>query len=174
MANKQASILKRSSWEPGKDVVVNEEIVSTLCFRCGVCCTKYQNHLTLIEARRIAAELGLIWEEWLDRYISESLPGSDSFLLRRCNGACVFLERVEDSNITRCLIHPFKPSACREWNPSLYQRDCQEGLAKYWGLTVSPLEQLEGSGHDLRRFHSFLESLALAEDTDPRRKSRSR
>jgi len=25
---------------------------------------------------------------------------------------------------------PFKPSACREWTPSLYRRDCQEGLIK--------------------------------------------
>ena len=152
---------------------MNEEVVSTPCFRCGVCCTKYQIYLTLIEARRIADELGLTWEEWVDRYTSQSWAGSDSFLLRRCNGACVFLECAKGSNITRCLTQPFKPSACREWNPSLYQRDCQEGLAKYWGLTVSPLGQLQGSDQDLRRFHSFLESLAFAEDTEPRRKIRS-
>jgi Fe-S-cluster containining protein len=151
---------------------VNKEVVSTPCFRCGVCCTKYQVYLTLIEARRIADELGLTWEEWVDRYTSQSWAGSDSFLLRRCNGACVFLERVKDNNITRCLIQPFKPSACREWNPSLYQRDCQEGLAKYWGLTVSPLGQPEGTDQDRRRFLSFLESLALAEDTDPQREIR--
>ena len=152
---------------------MNEEVVSTLCFRCGVCCTKYQVHLTLIEARRIADESGLTWEEWLDRYTSQSWPGSDSFLLCRCNGACVFLERAEGSNITRCLIQPFKPSACGEWNPSLYRRDCQEGLAKYWGLTVSPSGQLEGPDHNLRRFHSLLESLALAEDRGLRHKIRS-
>ncbi len=152
---------------------MNEEVVSTPCFRCGVCCTKYQIYLTLIEARRIADELGLTWEEWVDRYTSQSWAGSDSFLLRRYDGTCVFLERVKGSNITRCLTQLFKPSACRERNPSLYQRDCQEGLAKYWGLTVSSLGQLEGSDQDLRRFHCFLESLTLAEDIEPRRKIRS-
>ena len=152
---------------------MNEEVVSTPCFCCGVCCTKYQIYLTLIEARRIADESVLTWEEWLDRYTNQSWPGSDRFLLRRCNGACVFLERIEGSNVTRCLIQPFKPSACREWNPSLYRRDCQEGLAKYWGLTVIPLGQLEGSDHNLRRFHSLLESVVLTEDTGPQRKVRS-
>ena len=162
----------------GSVIQVNERSgepkeLSVLCFRCGVCCTRYQVRLSPVEARRIADELGLTWEEWVDRYTSQSWAGSDSFLLRRCNGACVFLERAKGSNITRCLTQPFKPSACRERNPSLYQRDCQEGLAKYWGLTVSPLGQLEGSDQDLRCFHSFLESLALAEDTEPRRKIRS-
>ena len=131
------------------------------------------DYLTLVEARRIADESGLTWEEWLDRYTNQSWPGSDRFLLRRCNGACVFLERVVGNNITRCLTQAFKPSACRDWNSSFYQRDCQEGLAKYWGLTVSPLGQLEGSDQDLRRFRSFLESLASAADTDPQRRIRS-
>lgn len=140
---------------------MNEEVVSMPCFRCAVCCTKYQVHLTLIEARRIADMLGLTWEEWLDRYTSQNWPRNDIFLLRRCNGACVFLEHTEGSNITSCLIQPFKPSACREWNPSLYRRDCQEGLARYWGLTVSPSGKLIGSQYNLRRFHSSLESLAL-------------
>ncbi len=149
---------------------MNEEAVSTPCFRCGVCCTKYQIHLTMIEARRIADELGITWDEWLDRYTDQNWPESNSFLLRRCQRVCVFLKRMEGSNITRCLIQSFKPSACREWNPSLYRRDCQEGLAKYWGLTVSPLGQAEGSEQDLRRFHSFLESLALSEEADSRHK----
>ena len=87
-------------------------------------------------------------------------PGTDSFLLRHWNGACVFLERIEARKLTRCLIHSFKPSACREWTPSLYRRDCQEGLIKYWGLTVSPSGQFEGSQQKLPEFYSFLESLA--------------
>ena len=149
---------------------MNEEVVSTPCFRCGICCTKYQIHLTMIEARRISDELGITWDEWLDRYTDQNWPRSDSFILRRCKRACVFLELMEGSSITRCLIQSFKPSACREWNPSLYRRDCQEGLAKHWGLTVSPLGQLEGSEQDLRRFHSFLESLALSEGADSRHK----
>lgn len=133
-------------------------------FPLRVCCTKYQVCVTFIEARCIADGLDITWQEWLAGYTSHSWHGTESFLLRRCNGACVFLEHLEASSITRCLIQPFKPLTCKEWNPSLYRRDCQEGLAKYWGLTVSPLGHLEGSGHDLRRFHSFLESLALPDD----------
>lgn len=76
----------------------------------------------------IADELGFDWDEWLDRYVDQRWPGTDSFLLRHCNGACVFLERIEARDVTRCLIQSFKPSACREWTPSLYRRDCQEGL----------------------------------------------
>ena len=100
------------------------------CFRCGVCCTRYQVLLSLVEAQQIANELGLAWDEWLDLYVDRRWPGNDSFLLRHCNGACVFLGRIEAHNVTCCLIQSFKPSACREWAPSLYRRDCQEGLIK--------------------------------------------
>jgi hypothetical protein len=78
--------------------------LSIPCFRCGVCCTRYQVRLSLVEARQIADELGLDWDEWLDRYVDQRWPGTDSFLLRHCNGACVFLERIESRNVTRCLV----------------------------------------------------------------------
>jgi len=104
--------------------------LSIPCFRCGVCCTRYQVRLSLEEAQQIANELGLAWDEWLDLYVDQRWPGTDSFLLRHCNGACVFLERIEARNVTCCLIQSFKPSACREWTPSLYRQDCQEGLIK--------------------------------------------
>jgi hypothetical protein len=71
---------------------VNKEEVSTTCFLCGVCCTKYQIRLTFIEARRIANELGLTWEEWLDMYTSQGWPRSDSFL------SAVTMERVFSLN----------------------------------------------------------------------------
>jgi len=155
----------------GSVIQVNErgrepKELSILCFRCGVCCTRYQVRLSLVEARQIADEFGFDWDEWLDRYVDQRWPGTDSFLLRHCNGACVFLERIETRDVTRCLIHSFKPSACREWTPSLYRRDCQEGLVKYWQLTVSRSGQLEGAKEKLRDFHSFIESLMIARGTD--------
>jgi len=155
----------------GSVIQVNEhgyetKELSMPCFRCGVCCTRYQVCLSLVEARQIADELGFAWDEWLDRYIDQSWPGAGSLLLRQCKGACVFLEHVEGSNMTRCLIQPFKPSSCREWKPSLYRRECREGLVKYWQLTVSCSGQLEGAKEKLQDFRSFIGSLMMAEGAD--------
>jgi Fe-S-cluster containining protein len=130
------------------------------CFRCGICCTEYQVNLSLAEGQRIADRLGLVWEEFLNRYTDKSWPGNKNFLLRKHNGACVFLERIEDSRVTRCRIHTFKPSSCMDWVPSLYRRECQKGLANYWGLAVSLSGQLEGSTQKVREFCDLLESLA--------------
>ena len=41
--------------------------LSIPCFRCGVCCTRYQVCLSLVEARQIADELGFDWDGWLYR-----------------------------------------------------------------------------------------------------------
>ena len=111
-----------------------EGVASVPCFCCGICCTKYQVRLSLIEAGRINDRLGLLWDDFLRRYIDQYWPEAENFFLHRENGKCVFLGEVEDNHLRRCLIHPFKPSACKEWNPSFYRSECQEGLAKYWGL----------------------------------------
>jgi Fe-S-cluster containining protein len=132
------------------------------CFQCGVCCTRYQVRLSLVEARQIAYELGFDWDDWLDRYVDKRWPGTDTFLLRRCNGACIFLEHTEESKKSNCLIHRFKPSVCRIWTPSLYCKECREGLAKFWQLAVSPLGRLQGPEEKLRDFNSFIESLMIA------------
>ncbi len=142
-------------------------LVSTSCFRCGICCTRYKVRLSLIEARRISDRLALLWDEFLSQYIDQYWPEAEAFFLRRDTGKCVFLGDVEGGNVRQCLIHQVKPSACREWNPSFYRSECQEGLAKYWGLRVNSSGKLKGSDKDLRRFHSLLESLVLAKDTQP-------
>lgn len=153
---------------------MNVEVNSMPCFRCGVCCTKYDVRISFLEARGIADKLGVRWGEFLYRYVSQDSSNPESFLLRRNGKACVFLENVGNSNMSRCLIHPFKPSACKEWNPSLYRRDCQEGLAKYWGFTVSAFGLPEGPEQNLKRFHSLLESLSSPEIGDIPRKIRLR
>jgi len=130
------------------------------CFRCGICCTEYQVNLSLTEGQRIADRLELVWEEFLNRYVDKSWPGIKNFLLRKRNGACVFLERIEGSKVTRCRIHAFRPSSCMDWVPSLYRRECQKGLANYWGLAVGLSGQLEGSTQKVREFCDLLESLA--------------
>ena len=157
--------------DDGRMIQVNDrggelKELSIPCFRCGVCCTRYQVCLSLVEARQIAAELGFVWDDWLDRYTDQSWPDVDSLLLRQCEGACVFLEHIEGSNMTHCLIQPFKPSSCREWKPSLYRSECREGLVNYWQLTVSRSGQLGGAKEKLRDFHTFIESLVITERTD--------
>lgn len=140
------------------------EEFSIPCFRCGVCCIRYQVRLSLVEARQIANELGLAWNEWLDVYVDQSWPGTNSLLLRQCEEGCVFLEHIKGSNMTRCIIQSFKPSSCREWRPSLYQRECAEGLARCWGLIVNTSGQVGGSRQKLLDFHSFMESVEFSKD----------
>ena len=139
-----------------------QEEPSIVCFRCGECCARYQVCLSLMEAQCIADDLGLSLDAFLDRYVDQRWHGPKSFLLRQRDGACIFLEHTEGSNKTACLIHRVKPAHCQEWTPSLYRRECRDGLAKYWKLTVSPAGQLEGTGEKLGDFHSFIESLVIA------------
>ena len=133
-----------------------------VCFRCGECCARYQVCLSLMETQCIADDLELSLDVFLERYVDQRWHGLESFLLRQPDGVCIFLEHTEGSNKTTCLIHRVKPAPCREWAPSLYRRECRDGLAKYWKLTVSPSGQLEGTEEKLRDFHSFIESLMIA------------
>ena len=112
-----------------------------------------------MDARRIADGLGLAWDDFLDQYIDGHYPGAQDFPIRQRNRACIFLKPAQDRKRTTCLIHPFKPAACREWTPSLFRRDCREGLERYWGLQASPSGQPRGPEDKLGDFHSFLESL---------------
>ncbi|MFP4641802.1 MAG: YkgJ family cysteine cluster protein [Dehalococcoidia bacterium] len=111
--------------------------------------------MNLIEAQRIADGLGLTWDQFLDKYVDQRWPGEESFLLRQINGVCVFLRNESDQKCT-CMIHHFKPSACLEWTASVCRPECQEGLARYWGLTVGQTGQLSGPKEKLGDFISFL------------------
>ena len=148
--------------DPESEVDAREEgegrdEASIPCFRCGICCTRYDVRITWLEARRVADGLGLTWEEWLDGgYVEKRWDSHSSFLLRRYDGACVFLEYVPGRKMTRCTIHPFKPAACLEWNPSLKRRECLEGLAGNWGLRVSSSGHIEGPAQALRDFNTSL------------------
>ena len=149
---------------PGIPYGFGSEEHDMVCFRCGECCIKYHVRLNLVEARRIADELGLAFDDWLGRYTDKEWQRDESFVLRWRNGECIFLERVKGSNKTRCLIHEVKPEVCKIWTPSLNRRECQRGLVMYWRLTVSPFEELEGRKEDLRDFYSFLKSLEFSKN----------
>lgn len=116
--------------------------------------------LDLIEARRIADGLGLAWHEFARDYLQQHHPGERTFLLRQQEGVCVFLRYDTRSKLATCAIHPFKPSACLDWVPSLYRRECREGLAKVWGVVVNPMGQLVGNGEAIRALLSFIQSVS--------------
>ena len=130
------------------------------CFRCGVCCTRYQPPVSLTEARAIAGVLSISLADFLDRYIDDSWPGSEYYLIDAYDNACVFLKRSAGSKVASCRIHPVRPQACREWVPGLSRKECQQGLTRYWGLTVSPSGELIGTESSIRAFRRFLKSLA--------------
>ena len=136
------------------------------CFRCGVCCIKYQAPLNSGEAQRIADYFEVPLEVFLDRFTDHRwLFGSDS-LLCHLNGACAFLNGEQDGKLNNCRIHPVRPKACRDWEAGLDRKECRDGLAKCWQLSVNSSGQLEGSKEKLREFQSFCKSLANAEITE--------
>ena len=129
------------------------------CFRCGLCCTRYQPPLTTAEAETIALALGMSLDAFLDRYIDDAWFEPGRFLLDTDTDACVFLNpATDDSKAASCKIHPLRPQACRDWQASLHKKECLEGLQRYWGLTATPSGKLVGSKEDLRRFRAFMQS----------------
>jgi len=147
-----------------RDVVITKLDPLIPCFRCGVCCTRHQVRVNVVEARRICDGLGLRWHEFLRDYADPRWPGADSFVLRQQDEVCVFLKNTNIPYQKICLIHMFKPSACREWTPSLYRRECHKGLLRYWELTVSSEGELQGDDKRILGFQHFLESLTAGND----------
>lgn len=99
-----------------------------VCFRCGICCRKFQIRVNQQEAMQIARKLNILWTEFVTNYIDPRWPGTRSYLLRQVNGACVFLQQVDKSQVATCLIHPFRPESCRSWQAGLDKPECKEGL----------------------------------------------
>ncbi len=127
------------------------------CFRCGVCCRKYQVRMTRPEAQTIAGKLGISFKEFLGKFTDPRWPGQDSFLLVHKNGGCIFLNNGPDKKITGCSIHQFRPEDCRAWSPGIDRPECQTGLG-YWGLKAVN-EDVTGSEADITKFEAFLKTL---------------
>ena len=111
-----------------KGKVAKRKVTSFPCLRCGVCCSKYQALLTRGDEQQIADGLTISRDEFLDRYTDHRWGGTESFILRHQDGACVFLSHVENSRMTYCSINPLKPSDCKAWAPNPCKPECQEGL----------------------------------------------
>jgi Fe-S-cluster containining protein len=84
--------------------------------------------LELVEARRIADELGLSWEEFRDKYLDDRWPGAESCLLRHGDNGCIFLVMRNNDIRAECRIHSFRPSSCRDWTPGPHRPECREGM----------------------------------------------
>ena len=130
-----------------------------LCFMCGECCGYYQASLTLAEARVICNQLGLTWEEFVNRYTDRRWPGTTNFLLVHKGGACVFLERLAGQPPGKCAIHPFKPLSCSDFSPGTGRKECQAGLKQHWNLGMDEQGRFTGKPADIKRFEVFLDGL---------------
>jgi Fe-S-cluster containining protein len=127
------------------------------CFRCGVCCRKYQVRITNPEAQMIAGQLGMELADFLSKFTDPRWPGQASFLLIHQNESCVFLKTETDGKLTGCSIHLFRPDDCRAWTPGIDRPECRRGL-EYWGLTVNN-DEISGSKEAVEKFEVFLKSL---------------
>jgi len=128
------------------------------CFRCGVCCTRYQVCIKTSEAQELAAHLNMELGTFLREYTDPRWPGVTSFLLRHQNGACIFLERGKGTGLTVCRIHSFRPQDCRDWTPDTDRPECRQGLEK-WGLHVNSSGEIQGTAEDMGKFRLFLETI---------------
>jgi len=123
-----------------------------LCFRCGICCTRYDVPVTFEEAHKLADFLKIDWQTWLSNYTNPAWPGVRSMLLVRLGGECVFLTKPLEDNSRVCLIHSVRPAACRDWQAGIDKIDCRNGLAKSFGLSVSDSSKITGNQKDIDIF----------------------
>lgn len=123
------------------------------CFRCGLCCYLYQPRLDEAEAMSLAERLGVSFEVFLQKYAYEFPAKSRSYYLRRHRGSCVFLRKQRGR--TSCLIHPFKPKACQDWEPHLSRPECIEGMKKM-GEGILLIERLYPSLREREQFYRVL------------------
>jgi len=100
------------------------------------------------------------WQEFEDNYTDPLWLGGDQFLLGQIRRACIFLKQEESIYKGICQIHPVRPFSCVSFTPSVFRRQCQMGLANYWGLTVSISGQLMGSDDKIQEFYGLCSSIS--------------
>jgi Fe-S-cluster containining protein len=127
------------------------------CFRCGVCCVKFQAPLNAEEVRCVSAFLGVEADEFIRRFTDPRWQGKEKLLLHT-NGACSFLKFDTSGRISNCLIHTVRPAACRDWAAGPDKRECREGLRKCWRLSFGDSGQLLGDEKQIAAFQSFVEN----------------
>ena len=144
----------------GHEHYVGKILPQIECFRCGICCTRYQPQLTHEEVKIISRGLNISTEDFLSKYAQCTNVG---YLLRQSERGCIFLSWEEDDSRASCTIHSFRPESCRNWVPSLSRPECREGLTrlKTRGRIILPAE-IYPSQEAVR---SFSEQLSTNADT---------
>jgi len=138
---------------PSKDAGKEEPPIS--CFHCGECCKRYQVLLDDGEIERIADYLGMSQKQLKQEHTDPRWPVPDRYLLRHWeSGGCTFL--VQRGKEALCSIHVVKPNACRDWAPALSRKECGQGLARVWGLSVNAAGDICGADSNKQAFQEFL------------------
>lgn len=136
---------------------------SALCFRCGVCCRLWV-FLTSEEAGRIAALVNLDRRDFTIEYWDRSVSPEECLVLKQQDGACIFLRDKADDREKACGIYEARPLVCRDFTPSLLNKECRHGLKQYWELTATVAGRVEGTAEKRRRFNGFLNKLISGKD----------
>jgi len=121
---------------PGRERIYDGEVgrfveASAIpCHRCGICCERWQPLVDESEIARLARFLGIDAAAVREVYTQEYPFDDSARLLRRQEGACVFLRREPDGR-SLCSVHPARPEICRSWTASLDRRECVDGLGRF-------------------------------------------
>ncbi|MCX6013138.1 MAG: YkgJ family cysteine cluster protein [Chloroflexi bacterium] len=121
------------------------------CLQCGTCCRKFLICLTYDEAKQIATGLQISFEDFEKTYIDPIWPDPNIYLLKRVNGACIFLKQAHELPVYRCSVHEFKSDGCLAFKPGLHKPECIEGLLTNWNITVNSSGELIGTEENLNR-----------------------
>jgi Fe-S-cluster containining protein len=150
------------------------------CHRCGVCCERWQPLISVDDAERLAAHLGMSFAAFRAAY-TEPYPFDDErWLLRHEGGGCVFLRFSEDDGVARagCAVHPARPAVCREWTAGFDKKECIQGLARFARPDGAiPLESLYPDGAERAAYRLARGALArgaLRRDEAPARRASPR
>jgi len=145
----------------GEEYSPIEERQSVECFRCGICCMGYHPQLSEEEVERMARHLGISAHDFIAKYVQVTQIG---YLLRQTKTGCVFLTWEKDARRSLCSVHPFRPDACRNWEPTLFRRECKAGLTKIQkdgGIML--VGEIYDTEEQLERFYASLKRPEAAE-----------
>ncbi|MSQ26977.1 MAG: YkgJ family cysteine cluster protein [Dehalococcoidia bacterium] len=131
------------------------------CFRCGVCCEKWQPLLAPEELRQVAAALGLTLRAFNRRY-TRPYPLRRGWRQFKATAAgCTFLDAT--SRQAGCTIHPHRPQVCRDWHAGLGKRECLSGLRRVVGPDLLPIALLYDDADDRAGFVAAIAGMMPSE-----------